>query len=53
MWYCGIFIYSLWLSGYGKGKWRRMGDSFLAGASMIAGATYLVFPATALTIYPT
>lgn len=50
--YCSIFIYSLWLSGYGKGKWREMGDVFLAGASIVAGSTYLLFPSTALTIYP-
>lgn len=50
--YCSIFIYALWLSGYGKGKWRRMGEVFLAGVSLVAGSTYLLFPSTALTIYP-
>lgn len=50
--YCSIFIYSLWLSGYGKEKWRKKGDVFLAGASIVAGGTYLIFPSTALTMYP-
>lgn len=34
--YCSIFIYSLWLSGYGKGKYKEMGEAFLAGVSIIA-----------------
>lgn len=50
--YCSIFIYALWLSGYGKGKWKAMGEAFIAGVSIIAGATYLIFPSTSLTVYP-
>lgn len=50
--FCSIFIYALWLSGYGKGKWKQTGDAFIAGVSIVAGATYLIFPSTSLTIYP-
>lgn len=50
--YCSIFIYSLWLSGYGKDKWREMGDIFLGGVSIIAGAAFLLFPSTSITLYP-
>ena len=51
--FCSIFIYALWLSGYGKGKWKETGEAFIAGVSIVAGATYLLFPSTSLTIYPT
>lgn len=50
--YCSIFIYSLVVSGYGKGKKKEMGDIFLAGAAIVAGAAYLIFPSTAVTMYP-
>lgn len=50
--YCSIFMYALWLSGYGKGVWKQYGDSFLAGAGIIAGASYLLFPSTSLMMYP-
>ncbi|WP_195963634.1 YwaF family protein [Clostridium cuniculi] len=50
--FCSIFIYALWLSGYGKGKWKELGEAFIAGVSIVAGATYLLFPSTSLRIYP-
>lgn len=50
--YCSIFIYALWLSAYGKGKLKEIGDSFITGCSVVAGATYLLFPSTSLTVYP-
>ena len=50
--FCSIFIYALWLSGYGKGKWREKGEAFIAGVSIVAGTTYLLFPSTSLTVYP-
>lgn len=51
--FCSIFIYALWLSGYGKGKWKETAEAFIAGVSIVAGATCLLFPSTSLTIYPT
>ena len=50
--FCSIFIYALWLSGYGKGKWKEKGEAFIAGVSIVAGTTYLLFPSTSLTVYP-
>ncbi len=50
--YCSIFIYALWLSGFGKGKWKETGDAFIAGAGIIAGISFLLFPSTSLMIYP-
>lgn len=50
--FCSIFIYALWLSGYGKNKFREIGEIFIAGVSIIAGATYILFPSTSLTVYP-
>lgn len=50
--FCSIFIYALWLSGYGKGKWKETGEAFIAGVSIIAGGAYLIFPSTSLTVYP-
>ncbi|WP_195986501.1 YwaF family protein [Clostridium sp. D53t1_180928_C8] len=50
--YCSIFIYALWLSGYGKGNWKKSGQSFIAGCSVVAGGAYLLFPSTSLTVYP-
>lgn len=51
--YCAIFIYSLWISGYGKRTLKVMSDAFLAGACIIAGSMYLIFPSTAIVMYPT
>lgn len=50
--YCSIFMYALWLSGYGKGQWKEMGDVFLAGACVIGGTAFLLFPSTSLMMYP-
>lgn len=50
--FCSIFIYALWLSGYGSERWKSYGDSFLCGAAIVGGATYLIFPSTSLMIYP-
>lgn len=50
--YCSIFIYALWLSGYGVGKWKKSGQSFIEGCAIVAGGAYLLFPSTSLTVYP-
>ncbi len=50
--YCSIFIYALWLSGFGKGKWKKAGDAFVAGGGIIGGIAFLLFPSTSLVIYP-
>lgn len=50
--FCSIFIYALWMSGFFKNKLKKMGDSFISGAAIVAGVAYLIFPSTSLTIYP-
>lgn len=50
--YCSLFIYSLWMVGYGKGHIRKVGESFLAGGCIIAGAFFLIMPSSSLLIFP-
>lgn len=50
--YCSLFIYALWLSGYGKGTYKKMGEVFIAGVAIVASGTYLLIPSTSLTMYP-
>ncbi len=50
--YCSIFIYTLYLAGFGKGKIEKTGYAFLTGGGLIAGAAFLLFPTTSLTLYP-
>ena len=50
--YCSFLIYSLFLSGFGKGIWQKMGHAFLSGPSFIAGMAFLIFPTTSLADYP-
>ena len=40
--YCSLFIYALWLSGYGKGKYKKMGEVFIAGVAIVASGTYVI-----------
>ena len=50
--YCSLFIYSLWMSGFGKGIIKRIGESFLAGGCIMAGAFFLIMPSSSLLIFP-
>ncbi|SHH68413.1 Integral membrane protein (intg_mem_TP0381) [Clostridium collagenovorans DSM 3089] len=50
--YCSIFMYALLLSGYGNGKWKQMGQAFLAGGCVLGGTAFLLFPSTSLMMYP-
>lgn len=50
--FCSLFIYALALSGFGKGKLREFGNSFLVMGSIVAGFAFICVPATSLTIYP-
>ena len=49
--YCSIFIYSLLLAGFGKGKIRTVGYTFLAVA-IYAGLFFMIFPTTSLMLHP-
>lgn len=50
--FCSLFIYALILSGYGRGKLRAAGNSFLVLGGIVAGLAFICVPATSLTMYP-
>lgn len=50
--FCSIFIYALVLSGFTKGRLKEMGEAYLAGATIVAGFAFLLFPTTSLIQYP-
>lgn len=50
--FCSLFIYSLWLAGYGKGIIKKVGFSFIVGGATICGLSFLIFPTTSLTMHP-
>ncbi len=50
--YCGLFIYALWMAGFGKGKVRRCGEVFIAYGCAFAGLMFLIFPTTSLMLFP-
>jgi len=50
--FCSLFIYSLWMAGFGKGTIKNIGESFLAGGCIIAGAFFLIMPSSSLLIFP-
>lgn len=52
LYFCSITLYTGVLSGYGRGRWRRLGDVFLATGGLVGGAVFLVSPLTSLTNYP-
>lgn len=50
--FCSLFIYSLWMVGYGKGVIKKIGESFLCSAGILAGGGFLIMPSSSLTLYP-
>lgn len=52
LYYCSILLYAGILSGFCKGKVKRIGDVFIATGGIIAGIIFLIFPTTSLQIYP-
>lgn len=50
--FCSLFIYALWLSGYGRGLAKKLGDAFIVGGCFTGGFTFLIIPATSLMDYP-
>ena len=50
--FCSLFIYSLWFSGFGKNKIKKLGESFISGGCIIAGLFFLLMPSTSLQLYP-
>ena len=52
LYYCSILLYAGILSGFAKGKIKRIGDIFLATGCLFAGICFLISPGTSLGIYP-
>ena len=52
LFYCSLFIYALFMCGFGKGVIYKIGCSFLQGGCVLAGLIFLVFPTTSLPDYP-
>lgn len=50
--FCSIFIYATIFSSFNKGFLKKTGDIFIIYGAAIAGAAYLIFPTTSLTIFP-
>jgi hypothetical protein len=50
--YCSLFLYALWLYGYGKGKIKKVGEAFIASGCIVGGAAFLIVPATSLMMHP-
>lgn len=50
--FCSLFLYSLWMAGYGRGVVQRMGIAFLLFGTVIGGTAFLLFPTTSLMNYP-
>ena len=50
--YCSLFIYAMFMAGFGKGKIENIGKSFIVGGSIVAGFSFLIFPTTSLMLHP-
>ncbi len=52
LFYCSLFIYALFMCGFGKGVIYKIGLAFLSGGCLLGGLVFLVFPTTSLPDYP-
>lgn len=52
LYYCSLLLYAGLLSSFGKGKYKRAGDVFIATGGIIGGITFLLCPSTTLPYYP-
>lgn len=50
--FCSLFIYALWMSGFGKGIIKKTGETFIACGCSVAGLSFLIMPSTSLTEVP-
>lgn len=50
--FCSLFIYATWLSGYGKGTLKKVGDAYIVIGSLLGGLGFLLIPTTSLMRYP-
>ena len=52
LFFCSLFIYALFMCGYGKGAIYRLGSSFMMTGCIIGGLAFLIVPATSLMDHP-
>ncbi len=52
LYFCSLFIYSLWLTWFKNKEIRDFGLSFIAMAGVIAGLAFIIFPTTSFNNYP-
>ena len=50
--YCGLFIFALWMAGFGKNHIKRAGEAYITYGCPIAGICFLIFPTTSLMSFP-
>ena len=50
--YCGLFIFALWMAGFGNNRIKMMGEVFISYGCPCAGIAFLIFPTTSLMIFP-
>lgn len=52
LYYCGTLLYAGILSSFTNGKFKRIGDVFIATGGIIGGIVFLIMPTTSLPEYP-
>ena len=52
LYFCSLFLYSLWLSCSRNDFIKNLGLSYIAMAGVIAGLIFIVFPTTSFNSYP-
>ena len=50
--YCGLFIFALWMAGFGENHIKRAGEAYITYGCPIAGICFLIFPTTSLMSFP-
>ena len=52
LFFCSLFIYALFMCGFGKGMIYDIGCSFIMTGGIVGGLAFLIVPATSLMDYP-
>lgn len=52
LYYCSLILYAGLLSGFAHGKFKKVGDIFIATGGIVGGLFFLFCPNTSLTTYP-
>ena len=52
LYFCSLFLYALWMAGFGNRKIANIGLGYLFGAGFVCGLAFLVVPSTSFTTYP-